>query len=178
MYKKIAITNRKLCPDLLKQIKKLDISDYDYIILREKDLTIDEYTSLAEKAIESSHKIVLHYYLDACEILNYKKVHLPFNIFKREINRLNNFDIIGVSTHSIKEAVEAERLGASYITASHIFETKCKEGLAPKGIDWLKEICENVSIPVYALGGINENNAQSCIDAGASGVCMMSLAMK
>lgn len=178
MYKKTAITNRKLCPDLLEQIRKLNNSDFDYIILREKDLTLKEYTLLAEKAVKISSKIILHYYLDACEILNYKKVHLPFNTFKNEIKRLENFDIVGVSTHSIEEAIEAERLGASYITASHIFETRCKEGLEPKGLNWLGEICTGVNIPVYALGGINKKNAQSCIDAGAKGICMMSEAMK
>lgn len=178
MYKKIAITNRNLCPDLLEQIKKLNNSTFDYIILREKDLTLEEYISLAKQAIEISPKIILHYYLDACEVLNYKKVHLPFNIFKNEIKRLNNFDIAGVSTHSIEEAIEAESLGASYITASHIFETKCKEGLESKGLNWLNKVCESVNIPVYALGGINEKNAQSCVDVGAKGVCMMSEAMK
>ncbi len=178
MYNKIAITNRKLCSDLLNQIKKLDSSDYSYIILREKDLTVDEYTTLAKKAIEISSKIILHYYADSCEILNYKKIHLPFNIFKKEIKRLSNFNIVGVSIHSINEALEAEALGASYITASHIFETRCKEGLEPKGLKWLSEVCNSVNIPVYALGGINEKNAQSCIDNGAFGICMMSEAMK
>lgn len=178
MYNKIAITNRKLCFDLLEQIKKLDNSDYSHIILREKDLTLNEYTALAKKAVEISPKIILHYYTDSCEILNYKKIHLPFYIFKKEIKRLDNFDIVGVSIHSIDEALEAETLGASYITASHIFETKCKEGLAPKGLKWLEDVCSSVNIPVYALGGINEKNAQSCINSGAFGVCMMSAAMR
>lgn len=178
MYKKIAITNRKLCSDLLEQIKKLEISDYDYIILREKDLSLEEYISLAKKTVNISSKIILHNYITACENLKYNKIHLPFEVFKSELNRINNFEIIGVSIHSLDDAVEAERLGATYITASHIFETKCKEGLAPKGLDWLREICANVNIPVYALGGINKENAQSCIDTGAAGICMMSQAMK
>lgn len=178
MYNKIAITNRRLCSDLLEQIKKLDNSDYSHIILREKDLTLDEYIALAKKAVEISPKMILHYYADSCKILNYKKIHVPFYILKKEIKKLSNFDVIGVSIHSIDEALEAETLGASYITASHIFETKCKEGLEPKGLKWLNEVCNNVNIPVYALGGINEKNAQSCIDNGAFGVCMMSEAMR
>lgn len=178
MYKKIAITNRKLCPDILKQIKKLDTFDYDYIILREKDLYLEEYISLAQKAVNISSKIILHNYVTACENLKYNKIHLPYDIFKREIKRINKFEIVGVSIHSLDEAVEAEKLGTTYITASHIFETQCKEGLAPRGLGWLREICANVNIPVYALGGINKENAQSCIDAGASGICMMSAAMK
>lgn len=177
MYKKIAITNRKLCADILEQIEKLNKSDFDYIVLREKDLSYGEYVALAKKAIEISPKIILHSFTDACEELEYEKIHLPFEIFKKEIKRLKCYDIIGVSTHSINEAVMAEKLGASYITYSHIFDTKCKEGLEPKGLLALKEVCESINIPVYALGGINENNAQSCVDMGASGVCMMSEAM-
>ena len=75
------------------------------------------------------------------------------------------------------EAKEAEKLGATYVTASPIFRTKCKEDVEPKGLYWLKEICKGVSIPVYALGGINNINARNCIEAGAEGVCTMSSAM-
>lgn len=178
MYKKIAITNRKLCSNLLEKITKLDASDYDHIILREKDLPFEAYLSLADMATELSNKVILHNHVKVCEMLKCYKIHLPFNIFKNEINRLNDYEIIGVSIHSLKEAQEAEILGASYITASPVFTTKCKENVNPKGLQWLKDICKGVSIPVYALGGVNEENSQSCIEAGAEGVCMMSEAMK
>lgn len=178
MYKKIAITNRKLCPDLLEQIKKLENTDYDYIILREKDLHYTEYLSLAEKAIKISNKIILHNFVQASIDLNYKKIHLPLEVFKKEIPNIKDYKLIGVSTHNIAEAKEAELLGANYITASPIFKTKCKEDVEPKGLYWLKDVCLSVSIPVYALGGINEINAKSCIEYKAEGVCMMSNAMK
>ena len=177
MYKKVAITNRKLCSDLFEQIKKLDKSDFDYIILREKDLSLEEYTILAESAVKLSPKIILHNYVQSCEKLNYKKIHLPLNVLRTEYSKLKEYEIIGASIHSLAEAKEAERLGASYVTASPIFRTKCKEDVDPKGLYWLKEICKGVSIPVYALGGINNINAQNCIEAGAEGVCMMSSAM-
>lgn len=72
----------------------------------------------------------------------------------------------------------AEKAGATYITASHIYETDCKKGLEPKGIDYLKEVCKAVSIPVYALGGINYGNMAEALDAGAEKVCMMSEMMR
>ncbi len=177
MYKKTAITNRHLCKNLLEQISILDKSDYDYIILREKDLPLDEYIALAEKAISISGKIILHNYVSACERLNYHKIHLPLSILRQDHSKLNNYEIIGASVHSIAEAKEAERLGANYVTASPIFHTKCKEDVEPKGLYWLKDICLSVSIPVYALGGINKENTQSCINAGAEGICTMSIAM-
>ena len=50
----------------------------------------------------------------------------------------------------------------------------CKKGLAPRGLDFLHEVCSSVKIPVYAIGGINDKNAASCIREGAAGVCVMS----
>lgn len=178
MYKKIAITNRHLCSNIIEQIKIINEYDFDYIILREKDLSEEEYFLLAEKAISISDKIILHNFISSCESLKYYKIHLPYNLFKANIDKIKNYDIKGVSTHSLKEALDVERLGADYVTASHIFATKCKEGLEPKGTVWLENICHNIKIPVYALGGIDRQNAQSCIDAGAKGVCMMSEAMR
>lgn len=178
MYKRIAITNRHLCSDLLLQIEKLDKSDYDYIILREKDLSYEQYLQLAKEAVKRSGKIILHTYIEACEALNYKRIHLPYKMFIENIDRIKDYDIIGVSTHSVDEAENVKKLGGSYITASHIFQTKCKEGLAPKGTEWLREVCKSVDIDVYALGGIHESNICECIEAGANGICMMSEAMR
>ena len=86
--------------------------------------------------------------------------------------------ITWVSVHTVEEAINAERLGADGLIAGHIFVTDCKKGLAPRGLDFLKEVCDAVSIPVFAIGGIDEKNSQSVIDSGAFSVCMMSNLMK
>ncbi len=176
MYK-IAITNRHICNNLLSKISELERSEYNIIILREKDMPESEYLSLAKRAIGLSSKIILHSFINVSEELNYKKIHLPFNAFCQNIDRLKDFHTVGVSTHTIDEAVRAESLGADYITSSHIFATDCKKGLEPKGLEFLKNVCNSVNIPVYALGGINSENAELCIKTGAKGVCMMSQAM-
>ncbi len=85
---------------------------------------------------------------------------------------------IGTSIHSVDDAVFAESHGADYITAGHIFTTDCKKGLAGRGIDWLKSICNAVSIPVYAIGGISDANVSMLSDCNISGYCMMSASMK
>ena len=54
----------------------------------------------------------------------------------------------------------------------------CKKGLAPRGLDFLHEVCSSVKIPVYSIGRIHEENMESCIQSGAAGVCMMSEYMK
>ena len=84
------------------------------------------------------------------------------------------FQILGASCHSLEEAVEAEKLGCTYITAGHIYETDCKKGLPGRGIGFLKKICETVSVPVYAIGGIGAENIQEIKNAGAAGGCIMS----
>ena len=84
------------------------------------------------------------------------------------------FLVRGVSVHSVEDARLAEQCGATYLTAGHVFVTDCKKGLAPRGLDFLHEVCSSVKIPVYAIGGINDKNAASCIREGAAGVCVMS----
>lgn len=176
---KIAITNRKLCNNLLEQLEMLNHSDFDYVILREKDLTNQEYFSLAEKAMKICKKtLILHHFTDVAIELDCKNIHLSMTDLEKDAEKLKHFDIIGASTHSLEDAKTAEKLGATYITASHIFATDCKKGLEPRGLDFLKNICDNVNIPVFALGGINEDNSKYCYENGAKGVCMMSQAMK
>ena len=66
------------------------------------------------------------------------------------------FSVRGVSVHSVEDARLAEQCGATYLTAGHVFVTDCKKGLAPRGLDFLHEVCSSVKIPVYAIGGIHE----------------------
>jgi thiamine-phosphate pyrophosphorylase len=82
----------------------------------------------------------------------------------------------GVSTHSLDQAIDAERLGASYITFSPIFPTASKPEHPGAGLEALQVICRNVRIPVFALGGIDADTASACIDAGAWGVAGISFA--
>ena len=88
------------------------------------------------------------------------------------------FKIIGASCHSVEEAQAAENLGCTYITAGHVFVTDCKKGLAPRGLDFLKNVIESVSLPVYGIGGIDHKNIHAVRNIGAAGTCIMSGLMK
>ena len=90
---------------------------------------------------------------------------------------IKKYKRIGVSIHSLEEAKEVETLGATYVVAGHIFETDCKKGLEPRGLNFIKELSSILTIPVFAIGGIDEKNSLSVIDNGAFGVCMMSSLM-
>jgi thiamine-phosphate pyrophosphorylase len=91
---------------------------------------------------------------------------------------LDYFTEIGTSVHSTEDALLACRLGATYLTAGHIFETDCKKGLPGRGLTFLKNVCDSVSVPVYGIGGITPENLEQVMETGATGGCMMSLAMK
>ncbi len=82
--------------------------------------------------------------------------------------------IIGISTHSLKEAIDAEKKGADYIGFGPVFMTTTKDAGPPKGTELLKEIKRNVKIPVVAIGGINAENLTNVFEAGADAVAVAS----
>ena len=74
--------------------------------------------------------------------------------------------------------VLAEKMGATYVTAGHIFATDCKKGLEPRGIEFLKNAVSSVDIDVYGIGGISLENISKIQNTGAKGACIMSGFMK
>ena len=175
MFKLIAITDRKQCTDFPKRLSEF-AQNHILFILREKDLSREEYLELCRKVKCITDNFVIHTHIDIAKELGHKKIHLTYSDFLG--CDINDFEAVGVSVHSIEEAKECEKKGASYITYSHIFSTDCKKNLPPEGIHNLKKVCNEIKIPVYALGGINADNIKSVVDAGAEGACVMSLLMK
>lgn len=88
--------------------------------------------------------------------------------------RLGPHGIIGVTVHSIQEALQAEADGADYLGAGAIFATGSKSEVIPLGLSELSEICSSVRIPVAAIGGIKEDNLLSLVGTGISGVAVIS----
>ena len=81
---------------------------------------------------------------------------------------------LGVSVHTVAEAVRAQELGATYLMASHVFPTACKPSDPPIGTDTLKDICNAVKIPVYALGGVTPQTISQLEGIPIKGVALMS----
>lgn len=81
----------------------------------------------------------------------------------------------GASTHSVQEALLAEKMGADYLTLSPLFPTASKPGATGGGLELLREVCAAVSVPVFALGGVTLQNAHHCIEAGAYGIAGITL---
>ncbi|MEG2936660.1 MAG: thiamine phosphate synthase [Clostridium sp.] len=171
------ITNRYLATEekYLRTLREASLAGVQRIILREKDLSNEELEELyykIKKVINPDTKVIINSNIEVLKKVGEKILQLSFRTFM-EFENKENLEI-GVSVHSIEEGIAACGKGCSYILASHIFPTKCKEGLEPKGLEFIKKLREKVSCPIIALGGISTKNAQSVIESGADGVAVMS----
>jgi thiamine-phosphate pyrophosphorylase len=86
--------------------------------------------------------------------------------------------VIGKSTHSVEQALAARRDGADYIGFGPIFATPTKPDYRPVGLSDIGRIHAEVDLPIFCIGGINVDNLQSVIDAGAKRVVMVSALLK
>ncbi len=174
-----AITNRELArANYWDQLEQIAASDVDTIILREKTLSEEEYADYAKKALR-----LCNLHNKTCILHHFGKVAVRFHVpcFQCSLEYLETHSsllyyitTLGVSVHTPEEAVRAEKLGATYIMASHVFPTDCKKGLPPIGPQTVQDICSSVSIPVYALGGINLQTVTALRHIPVSGIALMS----
>ena len=176
MFRIICVTNRKLCAgDFFARLAEICEGGTDYVILREKDLNVEEYAKLAEGALAvCGMRLVLHGTGALPLLRRLPRLHLPLAILENNPALRREAELLGVSVHSPAEAKRAETLGADYVTAGHIFDTSCKSGVPGRGRGFLRETAASVRIPVYAIGGISAGNAASVREAGAAGACVMS----
>ena len=162
----ICVTNRKLCRgDFLERIEQLAAGGADAILLREKDLSVPEYAALAKQCLaicQAYHTpLWLNSFREVAGALQLP-VQLPMPILRTLTeSQRTQLPAIGASVHSPEEAVLAEKLGASWLIAGHIFATACKPDLPPRGLDFLR----NERLPAIT-------------QAGAAGCCVMSQMMQ
>ncbi|MGN0194624.1 MAG: thiamine phosphate synthase [Pseudoramibacter sp.] len=184
-FKLVVISNRHFfstADEFLSHMEKLAAAHPDLVILREKDLTPAAYAGLAEAVLDicGKHRVTcaLHGFVETARALKAPAFHAPMPVLAdmSEEDR-RGFLELGASTHSLEQARRAAAAGCTYITASHIYETDCKKGLPGRGTAFLKAVCDEVSLPVYALGGINASKIEAVKAAGAAGACFMSSAM-
>lgn len=179
----LCVTNRKLCrEDFLTRVERIAACHPAGIILREKDMSPEEYETLAAAVMEICGrydvKCILHSFSAIAMSLRAAAIHLPLHLL-RELSQEQkaHFDVLGASCHSVDDALEAQAFGCTYITAGHVFETDCKKGLPGRGLEFLRNVCAAVDIPVYGIGGIYPHNIALVRSTGASGACLMSSLM-
>lgn len=179
MLKVVAITNRELATtNYWDQLEQIAASDVDTIVLREKTLSEDEYVEYAKKALRLCNMhdktCILHHFGKAAIRLHVPRFQCSLEYLETHSSLLYYMTTLGVSVHTPEEATRAEKLGATYIMASHVFPTDCKKTMPPIGTQTVQAICDAVSIPVYALGGINLQTVKELGTTPVAGVALMS----
>jgi len=115
--------------------------------------------------------------VDVALAVNADGVHLGQDDtpYKAARDQLGYDKIIGITVHSVEEAIAAQSAGADYVGASPIFgSTTKKDAGKPCGLELIKDIKEKIELPVVAIGGINLDNVVSVIEAGADSAAAIS----
>jgi thiamine-phosphate pyrophosphorylase len=148
-----------------------------FIQYREKEKTrrqiYEEAVGLRELTRSFQAVLIINDHADIALAVDADGVHLgQDDLPLKEARKIMGGRIVGISTHSLAQAAEAEAGGADYIGFGPIFLTTTKDAGAPKGIDILKTITENVTIPVVAIGGIGIEAVPNVMGAGADCVAV------
>ena len=167
--------------DIISSVRRSIDGGVKAIQLRGKNLPAREILRIGERlrllTSEYSVKLFINDRIDVAMILGADGVHLGQNGLPVGIVRkiLGDSLIIGVSTHSLKEAKDAERGGADFITFGPIFATPSKVVYGPPvGLRRLVNLTGRIKIPVFAIGGINMDRIQDVMKKGANGVAVIS----
>ena len=151
-----------------------------FLQIREKNLAYPEFVKLATevKAVTDAYHIpyVVDDDVELAKEIDADGVHIgQSDLALVEARRVLGPDkIIGVSAHSVAEAIEAERNGADYLGVGSVFTTSTKLDAEAVSKATLKEICEAVSIPVVAIGGIQKDNMLQLKGTKVDGVAVVS----
>ena len=190
MYQKgiCFITDRKYCHltpyEMVSAVLKAGI---EFIQYREKDRTrrqiYEEAKKLRELTRSFNAALVINDHADIALAVDADGVHLgQDDLPLKEARKIMGRKIVGISTHNLAQAEEAEAGGADYIGFGPVFPTTTKDAGDPKGVDNLRLIKQNVSIPVVAIGGIQRENIGSVFEAGvdaaaiATAICKSDIA--
>jgi thiamine-phosphate pyrophosphorylase len=158
----------------------------DWIQIREKDLPARELFGLTTECVAlaaAGTRILVNDRLDVALAAGAAGVHLGRESAPaREVKKWCRAGhappgfLVGVSCHSLNEALAAEADGADYIFFGPVFATPSKEAFGPpQDIARLAEVCRSVRIPALAIGGISPENAAECLRAGAAGIAAIRL---
>ena len=161
---------------LQRQVRAAFSAGVGYVQVREKDLPGRRLAQLVEDLQDSPEKkgsrLLVNERLDIAIACGADGVHLPSDSLPLSAARskAGREWIVGISCHTEEEVEEALRDGASYVLWGPVFETPSKPGAAPLGLSDLARLCRRFAIPIFALGGVNVENAKDCVQAGAAGV--------
>jgi thiamine-phosphate pyrophosphorylase len=168
----------------LRIVQQMIEGGVDLIQLRGKTKSLEELVELSKELHEltatSGTPLIVNDYAEVARSAPVEGVHVgqdddPIESVRQGVAR----DIlVGKSTHSLGQARAAEGEGADYIGFGPIFATPTKPDYAPIGLENIRRVHAEVKLPIFCIGGINIDNLQSVIDAGAKRVVMVSALLK
>lgn len=148
--------------------------------ISKKENILREGFILRKLLLNSKTLFLINDYLDIAKIVECDGVHLGQDDLSIELARkiLGKEKIIGVSCHSLKQAVQAQKSGADYISIGPVFPTPLKPEYKPVGLQLIKRIKAKIKIPFFAIGHINEPNIDRVVSSGAKRVAICRAALE
>jgi len=168
----------------LRIVQQMIEGGVDLIQLRGKTKSLEELVELSKELHEltatSGTPLIVNDYAEVARSAPVEGVHVGQDDDSIEVVRqgVAHDILVGKSTHSLGQARAAEGEGADYIGFGPIFATPTKPDYAPIGLENIRRVHAEVKLPIFCIGGINIDNLQSVIDAGAKRVVMVSALLK
>src|SRR5574344_1064477 len=181
-YTLYLVTNRELMSSktIEKSVKEAIKGGCTIVQLREKDISSKEFYDIAKslRKITKKHKVpfIINDRVDIALAVNADGVHVgQSDLSLKDVRKLiGKNKIIGVSCGNLEEAKKAYKDGADYLGVGAVFPTNTKKDAKDVGIDGLKEIINNIPLPIVAIGGINKENIEKLRDINLDGVVLVS----
>ena len=171
---------RRIAGDPLDYLTRLLSDQPDGLLIREKDLSDDALCDFAAPLVPIAEKygvpLILRGTPALARRLGIRRLQLSYAEALAAPLPLD-FDSVGVSVHSLEEALQAQHHGADTVTYGHIFTSPCKPGLPPRGTAALDEIVRACAIPVHAIGGITATTLPFLLPINPAAACLMSASM-
>ena len=161
-------------------LEKLIAGGIDIVQLRGKNCSIDELSLLAERLLRfttpAEIPLLANDHPQIAQRVAVQGVHVGQDdeSIKAVRAQVERPIIVGKSTHSVNQAMAAEREGADYIGLGPIFSTPTKPDYPPIGLSQIREVRKCVSLPIFCIGGIKLENLKQVLVAGAKSVVIVS----
>jgi thiamine-phosphate pyrophosphorylase len=170
--------------DAVRVAQQMIEGGVDLIQLRGKQQSIDELADLSgelhELTSKSSTPLIVNDHAEIARRVPVEGVHVgqddePIEAVRHKAARQV---FVGKSTHSVEQARAALGEGADYIGFGPLFATPTKPDYAPIGLENVRRVHAEVTLPIFCIGGINIDNLQTVIDAGAKRIVMVSALLR
>jgi len=170
--------------DAARIVEQMVEGGVDLIQLRGKNKSIEELMELSaelhELTAKSSTPLIVNDHAEIARRVPVEGVHVgqDDDTIRLARQKAARKILVGKSTHSLEQARAAQGEGADYIGFGPIFATPTKPDYTPIGLDDVRRVHAEVNLPIFCIGGVNIDNLQSVIDAGARRVVMVSALLK